>query len=536
MSIPMNLLSFLAFQLPTRFEPKNLKMEEMIKVISLSDSFGIFFSGATAILTIFIMLVYFKNKEKIYLHYGMFLFFMLIYGFFYIQGTTETINSIQAFMNPRNRSIEPVTILAFSFYTLFCIELLDLKTQDRKLYRNLKVWTQFNVGYSVLYFIFYDYIYDYRNTIYDGMRVIIFVSSFYHLMWIHLKIKSPVKNYFLYGSIAYFIGAILGATRFAVGSLPFPSFYKVTDSTYFELGVFFEILFFALALGDRMYLLHREKERTSKKLIEQLSINAEIKERENLLLQEKVREKVAEITATQLQLQEEEKNRIEAEYQRNLTKAEMLARRLQINPHFLFNSLNAIKYLIQSNDSKKAIKYLVVFSRFIRQILTSSQKNTIDLKEEFDILTNFLELEKNRFEQEFTYHFHVEDPALLKKIKVPPLMLQPFVENAIWHGLLVSKKSEKRVDISLVQTDGLFILSIDDNGIGRKTAKKETREKMHKSLGISLTEDRIKLFNETYSSQINYHIIDKKEEDGSSAGTRVEFIINHTNDLPFKVT
>lgn len=524
----INLLFIPWLQVPKRFDPTSLSIEEMIEAISLSDAFGIFFSGATAIMTVFIFLVYLKNKEKIYLYYGSFLFFMLIYSLLFIQGSSGLLYDFQQFINPNNRSIEPVTILSFSFYTLFCIELLDLFEQDKRLYRNLKIWTIINVVYSILYFVFYDFFFPIRHTIYDIMRVFIFSLSFYHLLWIHLKIESPVKNYFLYGSIAYFIGSVLAVFRFAIDSIPFPFFYKITDSTYFELGIFFEILFFALALGDRMYLLHLEKEKTSKKLIEQLSINAEIKERENKILQEKVKEKVAEVSAAQIKLQKEEKIRLEAEFEKNLTQAEMLARRLQINPHFLFNSLNAIKYLIQSKNSEKAIKYLVIFSQFMRQILSTSEKNTINLKLEFDVIENFLELEKNRFGQEFTYHFHIENRSLLNDIYVPPLMLQPFVENAIWHGLLVSQNEEKRIDISIfTKSKNEIILRIDDNGIGRENASLQTKAKVHKSLGISLTKDRIKLYNQTYKSKIKFDIIDKKDTKGVSKGTCVEFIIEN---------
>lgn len=518
------------FQYSLKFMPTGFELSELIKVYTTSDAVGIFFCGAMTLLTFFIFLLYIKNKEKIYLYYVLFLFFMLLYGSMHIEASSWFTGSLNNYIHHHKRLVEPVTILSFSFYILFCIELLEIQIKDQRLHRILYFWAIFNISYSILYFVFYKILLPIEHSIFLSQRLIIFSISFYCLLWIARKIDSPVKPYFMWGSIAYFIGSLMATIRYSIDSIPFSDFYSVTAPVYFELGILIETLFFALALGDRIYLLHLEKQKANEQLIQQLSINEKNTRERNKHLLETVRDKVNEVSEIHAQLREEEKIRINAEFEKNLAQAEMLARRLQINPHFLFNSLNAIKYLIQSEKSQRAIKYLIIFSRFMRKVLDTSQKNVISLESEFTIIKDFLELEKNRFDNEFNYEIIIKDPCIMEQVYVPPLILQPFIENAIWHGLLTSDKIEKKIKICVFQNDlNEIVIMIDDNGIGREQAKKLTKAKLHKSLGISLTEERIKLYNHSYNSYILYSIIDKKDKHQQPLGTRVEFKIENKN-------
>lgn len=233
---------------------------------------------------------------------------------------------------------------------------------------------------------------------------------------------------------------------------------------------------------------------------------------------------------TTLLVQEEEKGKINAIYERNLAQAEILSTRLQINPHFLFNSLNAIKYLIQSEQNQKASKYLIVFSRYTRMVLETSKKLTVPLPEELQLARYYLTLESNRFEKDFTYQINDYDERLLEKAKVPPLLLQPFIENAIWHGLLPSKKEEKTVKIDISSGEKIIQIVIDDNGVGRKKTAAQNKEKKHSSMGMQITQDRIALYNDSHSSKLVYKVIDKKDENGQPAGTRVILEITNFNE------
>lgn len=513
--------------LPTNQMPQRFSVDEYISLINNTDMVGLFFCGSMAVLAIFIFLVFMKNKERIYLHYGAFLFFMFIYASLYILNLLWPNTDPQTLSKIATRLVEPITIVSFGFYTLFCIELLNIQ-QNKRLHKHLSRWTAFNFTYAILYFILFDVIRDAHFIIYNVMRVIIFSLSVIYLTWIQRTIHSPFKHYFINGSIVYFVGSILAATRYAVDFIPFKPFYSISEVVYFETGVFIETLFFALALGDRIYVLHREKQQASQQLIEQLFINEENIHRINEDLRETVKEQMQQVNKINAQLQEEERNRMRAEYEKNLAKAEILARRMQINPHFLFNSLNAIKYLIQRQESDKAVKYLVIFSRFVRKLLDTSMKNTIPLGEEMDMIQDFLDLEKNRFGHEFNFEINIKEGKLINEVKVPPLIIQPFVENAIWHGLLTSESKQKTIKISIKEeANNTVILTINDNGIGRKNALKTSKPKLHKSLGVPLTDERINLYNQSQKSKISYEIIDNFNEEGKASGTTVAFLFEY---------
>ncbi|WP_150451511.1 tetratricopeptide repeat protein [Arenibacter lacus] len=231
---------------------------------------------------------------------------------------------------------------------------------------------------------------------------------------------------------------------------------------------------------------------------------------------------------TQSIIHQQEKEKVAAEYKRNLLEAEILANRMKLNPHFLFNCLNSIKYLIQQNDNKKAVKYLVKFSRFTRMVLETANKPMHSLQEELELTTYYLELEENRFSSDFTYTICNSIGSEANKVFLPTMLLQPFVENAIWHGLLPSKKDSKCVAIKVEKRMDRVEIHIDDNGQGRQENKRSSY-KPHKSRGTEIVNERIKLFNKSYDQSVNYTIVDKTDDKGKALGTCVVFNINKLN-------
>ena len=219
----------------------------------------------------------------------------------------------------------------------------------------------------------------------------------------------------------------------------------------------------------------------------------------------------------------EEKEKMKAIYERNLARAEILVTRLRINPHFIFNSLNAITYLIQSQQNAKAMKYLVVFSRYTRMVLETSQKHVVPLSEELQLTHYYLTLEKNRFEKDFSFEIKGDDIPEVGNVMIPPLLLQPLIENAIWHGLLPSKRETKTVLLEVIPEGEDIWIIIDDNGVGRSGTGKRSSEKDHKSMGMQIIKERIELYNKSYSGNIDFEVIDKKDEQGRPDGTRILF-------------
>lgn len=216
-----------------------------------------------------------------------------------------------------------------------------------------------------------------------------------------------------------------------------------------------------------------------------------------------------------------EKAREKIANERKAMDLEARALRAQMNPHFIFNCLNSIKALIQEDEKRKAVVYLTTFSKLIRGQLYNSQRE-ISLWQELETCKLYLALEELRFGKKLTYDFVLIEEVALKTIQVPPLLVQPFIENAVIHGVLPKEiGGHIRVEVS-ADDKGIFCC-VDDNGIGRDEARQKqlARGQKHISKGTLLAEDRIKLHNALYDTYSSVEIIDKMDEQGKSAGTRV---------------
>ncbi len=201
---------------------------------------------------------------------------------------------------------------------------------------------------------------------------------------------------------------------------------------------------------------------------------------------------------------------------------ELQALRAQMNPHFIFNCLNSINRYILKNETEAASDYLTKFSRLIRMVMLNSQKNCVTLNEEIDCLEFYIEMERLRVKNSFTYKINCDHQINRNEVMIPPLMLQPFVENAIWHGLM-NKKESGKLEIGIERQNGSIFCTIADNGIGRKKAGElNGKSNGHKkSMGIQITANRLKMLNQEKNGEIFINIIDLKEENGEDSGTKV---------------
>jgi tetratricopeptide (TPR) repeat protein len=215
-------------------------------------------------------------------------------------------------------------------------------------------------------------------------------------------------------------------------------------------------------------------------------------------------------------------DREQAILKQNAAELEMQALRAQMNPHFIFNCLSSINHFILKNETEAASDYLTKFSRLVRMVLNNSKKTFITIEDETDMLKLYLELERLRFRNSFDYSISFTNPIDIDNIFVPPLLLQPFVENAIWHGLM-HKEGQGRLEIELSIDDRTLICVITDNGIGRKNAakfKSKSSEKQ-KSLGLHITRDRLALLNKNIDQPSSFNFEDITDGEGNAAGTRV---------------
>lgn len=203
--------------------------------------------------------------------------------------------------------------------------------------------------------------------------------------------------------------------------------------------------------------------------------------------------------------------------------------RQQMNPHFIFNTLNSIQLYILEKDHISSHKYLTKFAKLMRMILDNSQQTTITLKDEIDALKLYLELESIRLSGKFEYYIELENNDLLN-CQIPTLLIQPFVENSIWHGIMLKPEQDGWVKISIKSSNGTIICTIEDNGIGREAAQaiRSKQEVERKSLGFKITAQRIDLLNSLYKDRFSILYTDLTDSYGISSGTRVELQIPYS--------
>ncbi|MFC0603720.1 tetratricopeptide repeat-containing sensor histidine kinase [Winogradskyella pulchriflava] len=196
--------------------------------------------------------------------------------------------------------------------------------------------------------------------------------------------------------------------------------------------------------------------------------------------------------------------------------------RSQMNPHFIFNSLNSIKLYIINNEKENAVYYLNKFSKLIRKILIASKEKETTLQDELETMQLYMNIENIRFDNEIDFNINVDESINTEVTKVPSLVLQPFLENALWHGLS-SKPNDKRIDLNVFKNSSKFItVEIIDNGIGRIASKKikDNKKLKRKSVGIDITKARLANFSKAFENSYTLDIDDLYESD-TPTGTRV---------------
>jgi len=224
----------------------------------------------------------------------------------------------------------------------------------------------------------------------------------------------------------------------------------------------------------------------------------------------------------QLELQQLESKKNTIEFQQQATELEMQALRAQMNPHFIFNCLSSINRYILINKTEEASDYLTKFSRLIRMALHNSEKSLITLDNELEALRLYLDLERLRFKNAFNYSITLINDIDTHTVYIPPMLMQPFAENAIWHGLM-HKKGMGCLDIQLCAENKTLTCLIIDNGIGRNKAAalNSGSAKKNKSMGVDITAGRLAILNKSKNETAVFNIEDLTDDDGNDCGTKV---------------
>ena len=275
------------------------------------------------------------------------------------------------------------------------------------------------------------------------------------------------------------------------------------------LGLMIEAICFSFALTYRSKLVLIEKNK--------------LQENYNQQLQAALHQRSTELEAQNKVVEAQKIKQIETTFEHKIAETEMIALRAQMNPHFIFNCLNSIKLYTLENDSQTASEYLTKFSQLIRLVLENSRSEKVTLQKELETLKLYIELEAMRFKDKVQYKINVVPHIDQQYIEIPPLLLQPYVENAIWHGLM-HKPEGGNITIDIAQPDEYLLhIEISDDGIGREMAgqhksKSATRQK---SFGLKMTSERLDAINHIYQTKTEVKIVDLADTEGNAAGTKV---------------
>ena len=362
--------------------------------------FNAFILGIFLIMMLYGIFSYWVTKDQTYLWYGLYLLFLGLYF------ALKFDNRLYYWDPSLQMSLfDPVPLVSYYFYYRFVRSFLNLK-------KLLPAWDTIlkYMGWLVLAYTAWDLIFmqvapnvEIRATAYTWLRYLIIL----------LSIIIIVRFYFTNSKLVHFINT--GSMFLLVGA----TITMIKDPLYYmQAGVALEILFFSLGLAYRNKLNEEAKREAQEKLI----------------------------------IEEQKEITLKSEFEKKLAKVEMNSLRAQMNPHFIFNSLNSIKHYIVKNNAAAASDYLAKFSRLMRLILQNSSANRVSLSSELEALKLYVQMEAMRFDGKFEFEMDVQKDVDLEFIQIPAMLIQPYVENAIWHGLM--HKFEKGLLTLRVTQDG----------------------------------------------------------------------------------
>ncbi|WP_041952275.1 histidine kinase [Spirosoma spitsbergense] len=453
--------------------------------------------GALLFFLFFVAFIYLRYPQPLYGYYALYVLAGCSYALLKARSYTPVGHWLGYAPMLQAHLLEPVIWAGWSAYLFFLMALLTLGQRHPLAARRIRGCARVAIAYSLLYAVLLLLTNDGGlQQIGFWMSRIVFVSAHIAILaWLARAVPSPLTRYVLLGNALLITVGIMASLR-ASNVLPDGIFLisELENLLMLSFGILLEIVVFALALAYRIHLIDREKIETQRAYIEEI-----------------------------------EQRTI---YEKRIAEVEMLALRSQMNPHFLFNSLNTIEYFVLKGDEEKATRYLSDFSRLLRLTLNHSNEETVRLSEELMGLRLYLSLEATRFGDEF--HYTIEADAAIDQddVRLPPLLLQPFVENAIWHGLRQSDRPNKRLWIRLlVQDEQTLRFEIEDNGIGRRQAAdlKSRSATQRKSFGMDITRQRMDLFNKNYASRLSIDLIDLENNGQTGTLVRMTYQLNAIN-------
>jgi two-component sensor histidine kinase len=447
--------------------------------------------GALFFFLILVLFFLARYPQRLYGYYALYVLSACVYALLKSRPYTVPGRWIAQLPWLQAHLLDPVLWMGWGAYLYFLIELLNLRQMHPAAARRIRWIGRVALAYSLLYAALLLLTNDggLQQIGFWASRVCFATAHIVILVWTVWAVRSPLTRYVLVGNLLLTGVAVTAALM--QGGLLTDDLWLIAalrNLMMVSFAVLLEIMVFGLALAYRIQLIDHERQRTQTAYLEEI----------------------------------EQRN----SYEKRIAEVEMLALRSQMNPHFLFNSLNTIEYFVLKNDEEKASRYLSSFSRLLRLILNHSNEETVSLADELTGLRLYLELEATRFGDEFRYTIEVDADVAQEEVLLPPLLLQPFVENAIWHGLRQSQRTDKRLWIRVLMQDGQTLrLEVEDNGIGRQRAAdlRSRSATQRKSYGMAITQQRIDLFNRNYAANLDVQLIDIEQQNQTGTLVRMTY-------------
>lgn len=425
-------------------------------------NFNTWVQGVLFILIIYHASAFAFTKDKSLGIYAAYLFFVFLYLIPKTNNESSILlaNYFSGFFRKTNWVIQVYYWLLYAWFSLL---FLSINKKSKPL-SNVINW-YIKIGFIISTILFLIDSFFFENSYFVWYFIFVFMPLSLVVVFVFIrtirKFKDPINTFFTVG-VVFFVGFSLLSIVFSY----FPRFFvkHFSPIDIFVFGVLIEAIVLSIGLGYKFFLFREES----------------------------------------FKLQQ-----VKNAFENEINELKLASLHAQMNPHFIFNALNSIKLYIINNDRDRAAHYLTRFSKLIRKILEASSKNEVSLKEELETMDLYLNIENIRFQNTIIISVKVQEVINLEQIKLPPLILQPFLENAIWHGLS-SKKGDKKLTINVFKSSEDFVeIDIEDNGIGRKASAKIKAEKaiQRKSVGIKLTKERLDRFNK--NQDIKYVLVYK---------------------------
>ncbi|CAN5677569.1 hypothetical protein BH11BAC3_BH11BAC3_40510 [soil metagenome] len=399
-------------------------------------------------------------------------------------------------------------------YSFFIGSMLQLPVHFKKGWMIIKILVGISIIQMLLEFIEVRFgLFPFNKNYYGYfLSIVPLIVLNIILLFLTAKSKDPVKWFLFVGILSLILLWCLPVMNlYAPKENMKPELFLIINFpiVFLMLGLVIEAICFSFALTYRSKLVLIEKNK--------------LQENYSLQLQTALQQRTTELETKNKLVEAQKIKQVQTEFEHRIAETEMTALRAQMNPHFIFNCLNSIKLYTLENDSQTASEYLTKFSQLIRLVLENSRSEKVTLQKEIEALKLYIELEAMRFKNKVQYQINIPATIDQQYIEIPPLLLQPYVENAIWHGLMHKLEGGNIViDISQL-SEHLLHIEITDDGVGRAQAAtyKSKSATQQKSFGLKMTSERISIINQLYHINAEVKIIDLKGSLNNGTGTKV---------------